>query len=189
MSNGERDLVELGRLVSEAQGTEKDKPFARRAGISPELLWQIKNARRRDGRTWGGPTAPNVQAVARAAGIPEDKALSLAGYNPSHFLTPVDSGPPLKSETALAEEIRDLTVQDRRAVEHLVGSLRERRALEQRVDELLRQYGYIASADAPVPPVVHVDGGLRAPDTVESVGGEFETGEPAREPAEDHSRG
>jgi transcriptional regulator with XRE-family HTH domain len=150
MSNGERDRVELGRLVTEGQGTEKDKPFARRAGVSPELVWQIKHARRRDGKDWGGPSAPHVQAVARAAGIPEDKALRLAGYNPDRYITPVDDGPPLKSEAVLVQEIRNLPVPDRRAVEQLVGSLRERATLVDRVDALLREGGYIA-ADAPRP--------------------------------------
>ena len=181
MTDGERDLVGLGRLVREARGSEAAKPFARRAGVSPEVLWQIENARRRDRKDWAGPTAPILQAVARAAGIPEAEALRLAGYNPDHYITPVEDEAPLMSETALARVIGELPVNDRRALETLTNSLRQRRALEQKVDELLRKHAWIA-ADAPRPgsgagdasaPIVVAHDPQPAPHGVGDLGDEF----------------
>jgi transcriptional regulator with XRE-family HTH domain len=152
MTDEERDLDEwpLGPRVTEARGSESARSVARRAGISPELLWQIENGRRRDDRPWNRPTAPNIQAVARAVGIPEAEALELAGYNPDHYITPVDDGPALMSEAVLAKKIQGLDVPDRRAVEKIVESLERRRDLEEQVDRALRAGGFIAP-DAPRP--------------------------------------
>lgn len=142
MTDGERDpaeptrprLRELGTKIRAAMGSMSERELARKAGVSAQTVSNMLRghlAGKPDGN-WR-PTAPNVIAVASA--LPKDtvtvaEALQLADYDPNDYITPVEVGQPLMSETALASKIAHLGPEKRRALETIV-------------DGLLREKGYI----------------------------------------------
>ena len=112
-----------------ARGDESERSAAKRAGISPEMFWQIENGRRRNGDPLKRPSAEIIAKVARAVDIPVAEALKLAGLKPEHHMS-----------VAPAEE--ELT----RKLAQLGPELR--RAIETIVDDLLVARGYVARAGA-----------------------------------------
>lgn len=136
----------LGERVLRARGKESQRTVAKRAGVSPEMLWQIENGRRRSDDAPFSPKASTVEKVARALGIPVPEALTLAGYNPDHHVEPSDG-----LEVDLARKVAKLAPQEVRAVEVLVDSILVARgymsAPVARTDVVVRSAGEAVRAD------------------------------------------
>lgn len=130
----------LGVRVLQARGEESARSVAKRAKVSPEVLWQIENGRRRDGAAFTRPKASTVEQVARALDIPVSEALELAGYKPDHYVKPSEGrGASLARK---AEKLED----------------REFRAVEILVDSILISRGYMSAAPTGLDVVVHSAG-------------------------------
>lgn len=121
----------LGERLQRARGEESQRSVAARADISPEMLWQLENGRRRDGKVLKRPSADLIMRVARAVDVPVAEALRLAGYKPEHHLEPAADG----IEAQLARKVAKLQPEVQRAVEIIV-------------DSLLRDAGYVAGQPA-----------------------------------------
>lgn len=126
-------LRELGDRIKAAMGSMSSRELARKSGVSAATVDNLLRGYLpgKPGGTWR-PTAANVMAVVgviaqdhRSSGdaFTVAVALELAGYEPRDYVTPVEVGPPLLSESALARKIVHLSLADRRAIETLVESL------------------------------------------------------------------
>jgi transcriptional regulator with XRE-family HTH domain len=136
----------LGERVLQARGEESQRAVAKRAGISPEMLWQIENGKRRDGFALKRPPAEIIMKVARAVGIPVAEALELAGYRPELYM------PAEPFETVLARKMGTLRPEEQRALEILVDSLlvargHLRAGTPSAMDVVVRSAGEDAAAD------------------------------------------
>lgn len=152
----------LGERVRNARGKESQKSVAKRANVSPELLWQIEAGRRRDGAV-SKPKPASIIAVARALEIPATEALRLAGYKPEHYIS---ATPTEGLEVELARKVSKLRPEQQQALEILV-------------DGLLEQGGHVSGGSMDV--VVH--SGTERPRVEVQSRGERAVGAGSTEPA------